>query len=136
MCFIVTRGGNLMNIILISSGEISLQAELNDNPTARKIWEALPIEGKANVWGEEIYFEIPVSMSSEPDARAEVEVGELGYWPAGNAFCIFFGPTPVSTDERPRAYSPVNILGRVLGDATQFISVKNGEQVRLERFEG
>jgi hypothetical protein len=125
-----------MNIILISSGEISLQAELNDNPTARKIWEALPIEGKANVWGEEIYFEIPVSMSSEPDARAEVEVGELGYWPAGNAFCIFFGPTPVSTDERPRAYSPVNILGRVLGDATQFISVKNGEQVRLERFEG
>jgi hypothetical protein len=67
------------------------------------------------------------------DARAEVEVGELGYWPVGHAFCIFFGPTPASTDERPRAYSPVNILGRVLGDATQLRGVRNGEAVRLTR---
>jgi hypothetical protein len=119
--------------IVISAGTVSLQAELTDSLTAQRIWEALPIEGVANVWGDEIYFEIPVMVEQAPDARAEVEVGELGYWPVGQAFCIFFGPTPASTDERPRAYSPVNILGRVLGDATAFRSVRGGERVRIER---
>jgi hypothetical protein len=119
--------------IVISAGTISLQAELTDSLTAQRIWEALPIEGMANTWGDEIYFEIPVIVEQAPDARAEVEVGELGYWPVGQAFCIFFGPTPASTDERPRAYSPVNILGRVLGDATAFRAVRGGERVRIER---
>jgi hypothetical protein len=119
--------------IMITAGEISLPAELNDSPTAQQIWEALPIEGRANVWGDEIYFEIPVMASQAADARVEMEVGELGYWPVGHAFCIFFGPTPVSVDEQPRAYSPVNVLGQVLGDATQFKMVPNGTLVRLER---
>jgi len=122
-----------MNPITILTEGISLSAELNDSPTARRIWEALPIEGRASIWGDEIYFEIPVVAEQEPDARAEVEVGELGYWPVGHAFCIFFGPTPVSTDERPRAYSPVNILGRVVGDATQLRAVRSGAAVRLAR---
>ena len=112
-----------------------MAAELNDAPTARQIWEALPIEGTARTWGDEIYFEIPVMADQEADARAEVEVGELGYWPVGHAFCVFFGPTPASTDERPRAYSPVNILGRVLGDATQFRAVEAGTRVRIARSE-
>jgi hypothetical protein len=111
---------------------VSLPAELNDNPTAQQIAAALPMEGRANIWGDEIYFEIPVMAEQEPDARAGVEVGELGYWPVGHAFCIFYGPTPVSTDERPRAYSPVNILGRVLGDATQFKGTPNGAVIRIE----
>jgi hypothetical protein len=119
--------------ILISAGDVSMAAELNAGPTAQEIWQALPIEGRANVWGDEIYFEIPVKAGAEPDARAEVEVGELGYWPMGSAFCIFFGPTPVSVDEQPRAYSPVNMLGRVLGDAAQFRAVKAGTSVRLVR---
>ena len=68
-----------------------------------------------------------------PDARAEVEVGELGYWPVGHAFCIFFGPTPVSTGIQPRAYSPVNILGRMLGDATRLRAVRAGTRVRITR---
>jgi hypothetical protein len=119
--------------IMITAGEISLPAELNDSPTAQQIWEALPIEGRANVWGDEIYFEIPVMASQAADARVEMEVGELGYWPVGHAFCIFFGPTPVSVDEQPRAYSPVNVLGQVLGDATRFKMVPNGTLVRLER---
>ena len=118
--------------ITISAGDVSLPAELNDGPTAQQIAAALPLEGKANVWGDEIYFEIPVMAETEPDARAEVEVGELGYWPVGHAFCIFFGPTPVSTDERPKAYSPVNILGRVVGDATRFKGVPNGTPVRIK----
>ena len=122
-----------MNPITIFTEGISLSAELNDSPTGRRIWEALPIEGRASIWGDEIYFEIPVVAEQEPDARAEVEVGELGYWPVGHAFCIFFGPTPVSTDERPRAYSPVNILGRVVGDATSLRVVRSGAAVRLTR---
>ena len=124
-----------MKEILISSGELHLKAELNESSTARKVWEVLPIEGRANTWGDEIYFEIPVSMDQETDSRSQVEVGELGYWPIGRAFCIFFGPTPVSTDQNPRAYSPVTILGRVLEDATLFRSVKDGNQVKIERLE-
>jgi hypothetical protein len=119
--------------ITITAGQLSLPAELNDSPTAQKIWDALPIEGRANTWGDEIYFEIPVVTGQEAGARAEVEVGELGYWPVGHAFCIFFGPTPASRDHQPRAASPVNILGRVEGDATRFRAVANGARVRLER---
>jgi len=124
-----------MKHITISAEGVSVSAELNDGPTAAKVWTALPIEGRANRWGDEIYFEIPVSADQEPGARAEVSVGELGYWPPGSAFCIFFGPTPVSRGVEPRAYSPVNILGRVLGDATVFRSVRSGATVRLTRAE-
>jgi hypothetical protein len=122
-----------MSKITITAGDVSLPAELNDNPTAQAVWEALPIEGGANVWGDEIYLGIPVRAEQEPDARAVVEVGELAYWPPGNAFCIFFGPTPASTDERPRAASPVNILGRVSGDATLFRGVRGGAPVKISR---
>jgi hypothetical protein len=124
-----------MDKITITAGDVSLSAELNDNPTARQIWDALPIEGRANVWGDEIYFEIPVRVGQEPDARAGVDVGELGYWPPGHAFCIFFGPTPASIDDRPRAASPVNILGRVLGDATLYRDVPGGTRVTITRQE-
>jgi hypothetical protein len=120
-----------MNKVTITAGGITFEAELNDSPTSQVIWAALPITGTANVWGDEIYFEILVEMPQEPDARQDMEVGELGYWPVGRAFCIFFGPTPVSTSDKPRAYSPVNVLGRVLGDATKFKSVRNGENVTI-----
>ena len=124
-----------MKTITIRAGDISMSAELNDKPTALQVWEALPIEGHGSRWGDEIYFEIPVVAGQEADARADVEVGELGYWPMGSAFCIFFGPTPVSSGSQPRAYSPVNILGKVKGDATLFRRVKSGEKVILERAE-
>jgi hypothetical protein len=120
-----------MNKITITAGSVTMPAELNNSSTARQIWGSLPIEGRANTWGDEIYFEIPIKAKQEPDAREEVAVGELGYWPVGHAFCIFFGPTPVSTDERPRAYSPVNILGRVMGDATRFRAIKDGMRITL-----
>ncbi|MEJ5199348.1 MAG: cyclophilin-like fold protein [Anaerolineae bacterium] len=122
-----------MRRILITAGEVTLPAELNDSPTADEVWQALPIEGRANTWGDEIYFEIPVVARQAADARADVAVGELGYWPIGRAFCIFFGPTPASKGDAPRAYSPVNILGRVLGDATAFRRVRDGDPVRLTR---
>jgi hypothetical protein len=117
--------------INISAGDVLLPAQLNESPMADQIWEALPIEGTANVWGDEIYFDIPVVADQAPDARAEVEIGELAYWPVGHAFCIFFGPTPVSTDERPRAFSPVNVFGKMEGDAKLFKKVKSGAIVKV-----
>jgi hypothetical protein len=119
--------------ITITAGKVSAQAVLNDSPTATQIWEALPIEARGNTWGDEIYFSIPVKATPEKDAREIVAVGELGYWPPGTAFCIFFGPTPASTDNRPRAASAVNIIGRVAGDATVFKGVTSGTRVKLER---
>jgi hypothetical protein len=119
--------------IRITAGKVSVEAALNDSPTATKIWDALPIEARGNTWGDEIYFSIPVDATPEKNARDLVAVGELGYWPPGTAFCIFFGRTPASTDERPRAASPVNIIGKVQGDATAFRAVSSGTRVRLER---
>ena len=124
-----------MKRITITAGDVSLPAQLNDSETARQVWEALPIESTVKIWGDEIYFEIPVMAEEASDARADIEVGELGYWPVGHAFCVFFGPTPASTGDQPRAYSPVNVLGRVLGDATQFRSVRSGTPVRIERLD-
>jgi hypothetical protein len=123
----------MSSYITITAGSVTLGAELNDGPTAKKIWDALPITGQATAWGDEIYFEIPVQAQQESDARADVQVGELAYWPVGSAFCIFFGPTPASTGSQPRAYSPVNVVGRVLGDATEFKKVSSGETVTLAK---
>jgi len=121
------------NIITISVEDLTVDAELVTSATAIKILETLPFESTVNTWGDEIYFTIPVAMQQEPDARAEVEIGELAFWPMGKAFCIFFGPTPVSQDEKPRAYSPVNVFGRVLGDATAFKGIANGARIRVNR---
>jgi hypothetical protein len=119
--------------IRITAGKVVADAVLNESPTATKIWEALPIEARGSTWGDEIYFSIPVDAGQEKGARDLVSVGELGYWPPGTAFCIFYGRTPASTDDRPRAASPVNIVGNVVGDATAFRAVSSGTRVRLER---
>jgi hypothetical protein len=126
---------NPMEKISIRVEDLSIQAELLDTPTARKIWNILPLEGSVTVWGDEIYFDIPLAIEQEPRASQDVEVGDLGYWPAGPAFCIFFGPTPVSTGAQPRAYSPVNVFGRVLGDARQFKGVSGGAKIKINRTE-
>ena len=125
-----------MSKILIEFEKFSLQARLNDSPTAQELLKQLPIESQVNTWGDEIYFEIPVNMPQEPNAREILAVGELGYWPTGHSFCIFFGPTPVSTDQRPRAFSPVNILGEILGDSQGLRGIKDQDKVKLMRSEG
>jgi hypothetical protein len=119
----------------VRSGAISLEADLKDTPTAKALWAALPITGRASRWGDEIYFSIPLQAAAEPDARAEVAVGDLAYWPPGSAFCIFFGPTPASSGSAPVAASPVNVLGRLDGDAAQFRAVPTGAPVYLEPVE-
>ncbi len=119
-------------MLKIVAGGVELKAELNDSPTAQEIAAILPTEGRVQRWGEEIYFAIPVQADLEPDAREEVEIGEMGYWPTGNAFCLFFGPTPASRGDKPRAASAVNILGRFEGDLAALSDVANGETVTIE----
>lgn len=120
--------------IRITAGEVSALAELNGTKTAEAIAAALPITGRANTWGDEIYFSIPVKLGSE-QGRSEVAVGELGYWPPGHAFCLFFGRTPASVGPEPRAASPVNVFGKLLSDPAALRKVKDGEAIRVEKAE-
>ena len=121
--------------ILIRAANVTAQALLNDSPTAQKIWEILPLEARGNTWGDEIYFAIPVKASLEKTAQDLVQVGDLGYWPTGNAFCIFFGPTPMSRGDEVRPASAVNVIGKVTGDAKVFKKVASGSKIRIEKQE-
>ena len=118
--------------IMITVEDLKIYAELNNSKAAQKIWEALPIKGSVNTWGDEIYFSIPVKMESE-NAKAVVLEGDLGYWPPGNAFCIFFGSTPASEGEEIRPASPVNIFGKIIGDPEVFKKVRSGAKIIIEK---
>ena len=124
-----------MHEIRITTGKIEMLATLNDAPTAERIWDALPIESTVNTWGQEIYFSIPVQCDLGSEARDRMEIGEVAYWPTGSAFCVFFGKTPASKSDEPRAASPVNPIGRCEGDVKVFRQVREGDTVRLERIE-
>jgi hypothetical protein len=118
--------------IRITAGQVTAEARLNDSTTAAVIWDALPIQAKAETWGDEVYFSIPVRATADA-AREVVELGDLGYWPPGQAFCIFFGPTPASRGDEIRPASPVNVVGAVAGDARVFKRVRAGTRVLIER---
>ena len=118
--------------IRIRAGSVLALAELSNTKAADAIWQALPISGRVNTWGDEIYFRIPVKMELEAGQEV-VNFGDLGYWPPGSAFCIFFGPTPASNKNEIRAASAVDIFGKVLDDAKVFKDIKDGEQIVVER---
>jgi len=118
--------------IKITSGNLQMAAELNNSKTADLIWEKLPVEGKVNTWGEEIYFAIPVESGPE-NAVSVVEEGDIAYWPEGNSFCIFFGQTPASTADEIKPASPVNLVGRLLGNPGDWKVVSEGEEITLEK---
>jgi hypothetical protein len=118
--------------IRIQTGEVSALARLFENETARAIWNALPLNGIVHRWGDELYFDIPVMIPEADDARQVMQIGELGYWPSGNAMCIFFGPTPVSVDQSPKAYSNVNPFGMIEGDPLAFTSIKEGTSITVD----
>ena len=120
--------------ITITVEDLKVDASLNDGKAAQKIWEALPIEGRVNTWGDEIYFSIAVDVGLE-NAKAVVSEGDLGYWPPGSAFCIFFGTTPVSRGNEIRPASPVSIFGKVTGDAKVFKKVRSGAKIIVEKSE-
>ncbi|MCK4300745.1 MAG: hypothetical protein KAX80_14485 [Planctomycetes bacterium] len=111
--------------IKIVTDKVEMLATFNESESARTFYDALPIEGSASRWGDEVYFDIGLSMPEE-NPQAEVPSGTLAYWPTGTAFCIFFGQTP---------YSPVNVLGTLDGDPKEFDQVQSGETVRLEKVE-
>ncbi|RPI44777.1 MAG: hypothetical protein EHM46_02470 [Bacteroidetes bacterium] len=111
-----------------------VEAELYDTPTGHALYDSLPITRNVIRWGDEIYFEVPVTSILEPGAKAEVQAGDLAYWPNMPAFCIFFGPTPVSRGAQPVAASPVNVVGRLkVLDLQQLKGIHEGENVTLER---
>jgi len=118
--------------IRITAGSVEAEARLDGSKTAQAIWDALPLGAKAETWGDEIYFSIPVHLKEE-SPKEVVGVGDLGYWPPGSAFCIFFGPTPASCGQEIRPASPVNVFGRIVGDPKVFKKIRTGTAVSIER---
>lgn len=122
--------------ISIRFASYQVEAELYDTPTARAIYDSLPLHENISLWGDEIYFEIPVETRLEPDARPAVSVGDLAYWPNMPAFCIFFGPTPVSSGNTPVAASAVNVFGKLTSVEPQFLrKVAEGSKVTVTKSE-
>lgn len=118
--------------VVIQAGSVKTMATLNGTETAEAIWNALPIEGAAQTWGDEIYFSVPLAL---PEERAQevVEIGDLAYWPPGRALCIFFGLTPMSRGNEIRPAGPVNVIGKVAGDPSIFQGVDAGTRVMINR---
>ena len=119
--------------IKIITQNIIVEAELLDRPEVDNFYSALPITGKVNTWGLEIYFSIDHSMDLQESASDVVSLGDIAFWPPGNAFCIFFGPTPASVGNEIRAASEVNLLGKIIGDPLVFKTVNSGSDIKIEQ---
>lgn len=122
-----------MTPIRIHIKNIVLDAELFDTKTAKAVLDALPIETTPEKWGDEFYFEIPVRLPLDETATDKVKIGDIGYWPPGNALAIFYGPTPISRGSDPVPASEVNIVGKVLGDATILKEATGATVIKIER---
>ena len=122
-----------MKRIRITAGNITLEATLANTACAEELWNILPLATKINTWGDEIYFSIPIHHELDATAREVVEVGDLGYWPEGPAFCIFYGATPISNAKEIRPASAVNIIGKVIGDPTSLRMVLPGSKITIEQ---
>ena len=121
--------------INIKAGSVEATAELNNSRTAESIWQALPFTRHGPTWGDEVYCATPLALAEE-NAKGVVEAGDLGYWAPGKAFCIFFGPTPASKGKEIRPASPVNVFGKIIGDATVFKKARAGSEIIVERGDG
>ncbi len=119
--------------IQISAGDVVVTAVLNDSDTAGQLWDALPITGRAQKWGDEIYFSIPLNAEEAADSQETVEMGAVAYWPPGKALCLFWGPTPMSGPGEIRPASAVNVMGLIDGDPTVLGDVDDGAEVVVEQ---
>jgi uncharacterized protein len=119
-------------IIRITSDDIEFLVEFNESKTAQKIQKSLPITSRVNLWDNEIYFQIPVQAELENGVEI-LDAGSVAYWPPGSALCIFFGKTPASTDDRPRAASPVTVVGTVIDnkDISKLKEISDGDVIEL-----
>ncbi len=118
--------------IRIAAGGVEIGAVLNDTATASGVMGVLPIRARMNLWGEEIYFQIPLEKEEE-DARETVTVGDIAYWPQGNALCIFLGTTPISRGNEVRPISPVNVIGRTEEALKLLAVVRQGDEIVIRR---
>ncbi len=118
--------------VRITAGTVAAYATLNDTDVAREVWRALPLEVRMQTWGEELYGGVPLDLPLESPQEV-VDRGDLAYWPPGHALCIFFGPTPASIGDEPRAASEVTVFGHVEGDPGMFRVVQSGAKVLIEQ---
>ena len=120
-----------MNEIIFDFGEIQIEAELNDSPTSKSLLDQLPIEGISQIWGDEIYFSTSIVSENDEWAKETVELGDVAFWPPGNAVCLFFGPTPMSEPGEIRPASPTNIMGKLSGDLGLLRNISAGTNLRV-----
>lgn len=122
-----------MTSIVIESGDTRVEVWLNNSEAAKQLLEKLPIESKVNLWGEEIYFYIKARLTADKDAKQEVRVGDFAYWPPGPGLCLFFGRTPISKDDRPRAANPVTVIGQVVSNIDDLRKIKAKDKIVVRR---
>ena len=120
-----------MTKIIFEFENISVEAELNDSPTSKDLINLLPLEGISQIWGEEIYFSTSINRENDDWAKETVELGDIAFWPPGNAICLFFGKTPVSQGDEIRPASPTNVMGKIVGDLEILKTVNSGDKVKV-----
>ncbi|MBL40634.1 MAG: hypothetical protein CL761_04875 [Chloroflexi bacterium] len=120
-----------MTKIIFEFENISVEAELNDSPTSKDLINLLPLEGISQIWGEEIYFSTSINRENDDWAKETVELGDIAFWPPGNAICLFFGKTPVSQGDEIRPASPTNVMGKIIGDLEILKTVNSGDKVKV-----
>lgn len=122
-----------MKEIIFDFGDLKIKGELNDSPTSNELYENLPLEGVSQVWGDEIYFSTDIGIENDEWAKETVELGDIAFWPPGNAVCLFFGETPISAPGEIRPASPTNIMGKLSGDLDLLKKVSGGTEVKVLR---